>query len=104
MDEMLLNRTWIDRCYLPLIVGLARAVADEEDTRIAFTSGEQVVVARDLRSAVLDQVRRGELLCLRLRDGVAVTVDFVDGRPSLVSAQLAEACASGNADARKDRR
>jgi hypothetical protein len=33
-------------------------------------------------------VQSGDLLCLRLNRGVAVTVDFVDGRPSLVSASL----------------
>jgi len=91
MDQTLSEHAWIDRCYLPLVVGLARLVADGETTCIAFTGGEQVVVASDLRSAVLHEVRRGELLCLRLSEGVAVTVDFVDGRPSLVSALLPRA-------------
>ena len=91
MNQMLSDRTWIDRCYLPLVVGLARSITDGETTCIALFGGKQVVVASDLRSAVLHEVQRGELLCLRLSDGVAVTVDFVDGRPSLVSAKLPRA-------------
>ncbi len=86
------HRAWIDRCYLPLVVGIAVAVslpmADGDDTRIALAGGEQVVVARDLGTAAMREIQRGELLCMRLNDGVAVTVDFVDGRPPLVSAQL----------------
>ena len=37
---------------------------------------------------MLREVHLGDLLCLRLNRGVAVTVDFVDGRPPLVSTSL----------------
>jgi hypothetical protein len=81
-------RSWIDRCYLPLLVGFTGAVSQAEDPQyacITLNGGKGVVVAADLRAAVLREVRPGDLLCLRLNGGVAVTVDFVDGRPSLVS-------------------
>jgi hypothetical protein len=84
-------QNWIDRCHLPLLVGLAGAVSEAEDhqhTQIALSGGKGVVVAADLSAAVLREVQSGDLLCLRLNRGVAVTVDFVDGRPSLVSASL----------------
>ena|SRR5689334_23302922 len=88
-------QAWIDRCHLPVLVGIAVAVSapanSDKQTRIALCGGKQVTVADDLRSAVLHSVQTGELLALRLRDGVAVTVDFVDGRPSLVSAALPRA-------------
>lgn len=88
-------QVWIDRCYLPLVVGIAVAIlpplTDEGDTRIALTGGEYVAVARDLGPAALLGIKRGELLCLRLSNGVAVTVDFADGRPPLVSHQLPRA-------------
>ncbi len=87
-------RSWIDRCYLPLLVGFAGAVseaADHQHTCIALSGGKGVAVANDLRAAVLREVQLGDLLCLRLNRGVAVTVDFVDGRPSLVSASLPHA-------------
>ena len=88
-------QSWIDRCYLPLVVGIAVAiippVTDNDDTRIALSGGQYVVVARDLGAAALLAIERGELLCLRLSNGVAVTVDFADGRPPLVSAQLPHA-------------
>jgi hypothetical protein len=75
----------IDRCRLPLVVGIVAAVTlpigDGDSTHIALTGGERIAVA-------LHEIEPGELLCLRLRDGVAVTVDFVDGRPPLVSSQL----------------
>jgi hypothetical protein len=51
-------------------------------------------VAADLSAAVLREVQPGDLLCLRLNRGVAVTVDFVDGRASLVSASLPHAGAA----------
>jgi hypothetical protein len=89
------GQAWIDRCHLPLLVGMAVAVsgpvASDGQTRIALCGGKRVAVAHDLRAAVLHEVCAGELLCLRLNDGVAVTVDFVDGRPSLVSAQMPRA-------------
>ncbi|HEY2621106.1 MAG TPA: hypothetical protein VGI78_27470 [Acetobacteraceae bacterium] len=53
-----------------------------------MSDGKLIPVARDLGAAVLRQVECDELLCLRLRDGVAVAVDFADGRASLVSAGL----------------
>ena len=84
-------RSWIDRCYLPLLVGFADAVSETEDhqlTSIALSAGKGVMVAPDLRAAVLREVHLGDLLCLRLNRGVAVTVDFVDGRPPLVSTSL----------------
>jgi hypothetical protein len=88
-------RAWIDRCHLPLVVGVAASLClsmnDRADTRIALAGGELIAVARDLSAAVRREVQWGELLCLRLSEGVAVTVDFADGRPSLVSAQLPRA-------------
>jgi len=90
-------RSWIDRCYLPLLVGFADAVSETEDhqlTSIALSAGKGATVAPDLRTAVLREVQLGDLLCLRMNRGVAVTVDFVDGRPSLVSASLPHAHAS----------
>ena len=87
-------RSWIDRCYLPLLVGFAGAVSQAEDrhhTCIALSGGKGVTVAADLSAAVLREVQLGDLLCLRLNGEVAVTVDFVDGRPSLVSASLPHA-------------
>jgi hypothetical protein len=88
-------QAWIDRCYLPLVVGIAVAIlpplAETEGTRIALSGGEYVTVARDLGPAALLAIERGELLCLRLSNGVAVTVDFADGRPPLVSTQLPHA-------------
>jgi len=90
-------RSWIDRCYLPLLVGFAGAVSEAEDHQnicIALSGGKGVSVAADLSAAVLREVQLGDLLCLRLNRGVAVTVDFVDGRPPLVSASLPRAGAS----------
>ena len=90
-------RSWIDRCYLPLLVGLAGAVSQAEGrqyTYIALNGGKGVSVAADLSAAVLREVQPGDLLCLRLNRGVAVTVDFVDGRASLVSASLPHAGAA----------
>jgi len=87
-------RSWIDRCYLPLLVGFAGTVSQGEDRQyacITLNGGKGVVVAADLSAAVLREVQLGDLLCLRLNRGVAVTVDFVDGRPSLVSASLPHA-------------
>lgn len=88
-------QVWTDRCYLPLVVGVAVAICapvlDEENTRIALAGGGRIAVARDLGAAVQREVRMGELLCLRLSNGVAVTVDFVDGRSPLVSADLPSA-------------
>src|SRR5262249_43043763 len=87
-------RSWIDRCYLPLLVGFAGAVSEAEGhqhTYIALNGGKGVAVATDLSAAVVREVQLGDLLCLRLNRGVAVTVDFVDGRPSLVSASLPRA-------------
>lgn len=86
------DQGWIDRCYLPLMVGIAAKVrcpaATDDCTRIALTDGEGVAVASDLSLAVLREVRGGELVCLRLNGGVAVAVDFADGRAPLVSAEL----------------
>ena len=93
-------QAWIDRCYLPLVVGFADSIWPSTagmDTRIALTNGERIPVARDLGAAVLRQVECDELLCLRLRDGVAVAVDFADGRAPLVSADLAGAGAQAYA-------
>lgn len=87
-------QAWIDRCHLPLVVGFADSICPSTagmDTRIALTDRKQIPVARDLGAAVLRQVECDELLCLRLRDGVAVAVDFADGRAPLVSAGLAGA-------------
>jgi hypothetical protein len=85
------RRSWIDRCYLPLLVGFAGAVSRAEDrqhTCITLSGGKGVMVAADLSAVALREVQPGDLLCLRLSGGVAVTVDFVDGRPSLVSRSL----------------
>lgn len=86
------RQAWIDRCRLPLVVGIVAAVTlpmrDGDSTHIALTGGERIAVAGDLGRAALHEIEPGELLCLRIRDGVAVTVDFMDGRPPLVSAQL----------------
>lgn len=83
---------WIDRCYLPFIVDIAVSIRPPAsrggDTCIALSDGQLIPVAHDLRSAVRREVQYGELLCLRMDAGVAVTVDFVDGRSPLVSAQL----------------
>jgi hypothetical protein len=91
-------QAWIDRCYLPLLVGIAVAVRrpriDNEDTHIVLAGGKRIAVARDVSAAVLHSVRPGELLCLRLNAGVAVAVDFADGRLPVVSAQLASAARS----------
>ncbi len=90
-------RSWIDRCYLPLLVGFAGAVSqakDRQHTCIALCGGKGVPVAADLSAVVLREVQLGDLLCLRLNGDVAVTVDFVDGRPSLVSASLPHASAA----------
>ena len=41
-------RSWIDRCYLPLLVGFADAVSETEDhqlTSIALSAGKGVMVA-----------------------------------------------------------
>ena len=84
-------QSWIDRCYLPLLVGLAGAVSQAEDqqhTCIALCGSKGVAVAADLCAAVLREVQPGDLLCLRLDGDVAVTVDFADGRPSLVSTSM----------------
>jgi hypothetical protein len=85
---------WIDRCHLPLVVGFADSVSPSTlgtETGIVMTDGKRIPVARDLGAAVLRQVASEELLCLRLRNGIAVAVDFADGRQSLVSAGLASA-------------
>jgi hypothetical protein len=87
-------QAWIDRCHLPLVVGFADSISPSTAgmvTRITLTDGKQIPVVRDLGAAVLRQVECDELLCLRLRDGVAVAVDFADGRAPLVSAGLAGA-------------
>jgi hypothetical protein len=89
------HQAWIDRCYLPLLVGIVVAVllpvTSDEMTRIALMGGDHVAVAPDLSSAVLREVEEGELLCLRLDEGVAVTIDFADGRMPLVSEELRRA-------------
>lgn len=92
--KALTPQAWIDRCHLPLVVGIADSVSPSTlgaATRIVLTDGKCVPVARDLGAAVLRQVSSEELLCLRLRDGIAVAIDFADGRASLVSAALADA-------------
>ena len=85
------SQAWIDRCHLPLVVGFADSVSPSAlgiATRIVLTDGKRIPVARDLGAAVLRQVSSEELLCLRLRDGIAVAIDFADGRQPLVSATL----------------
>jgi hypothetical protein len=95
MEDAAGCQAWIDRCHLPLLVDVAVAVrppiADDAATRIVLDGGDRVAVASDLSAAVPRKVRPGELLCLRLSDGIAVAVDFADGRLPLVSATLRHA-------------
>jgi len=88
------RETWIDRCYLPLLVGVVVAVSVPAgaggETLIALTDGDRIAVAGDLGSAVEQEVEAGELLCLRLDGEVAVTIDFADGR-TLASRTLSQA-------------
>lgn len=87
---------WIDRCYLPLRVGEVTAVGASRETGggvILLDTGEILAVADDLQKAVDRSVRPGDLVCLRSDKNVVVSVDFPDGRPSLVSKRLRSAAA-----------
>lgn len=87
---------WIDRCYLPLRVGEVLAVGASRDTgggAILLDTDEILLVADDLQKAVDRAVRPGDLVCLRADANVVVSVDFLDARPSLVSARLRSAAA-----------
>lgn len=87
------RQAWLDRCYLPLRVGVVLVVggAGPGPRTIVLDRDESVPVADDLRDAVARGVQPGDLVCLREDAGVAVAVDFPDGRPPLVSARLRSA-------------
>jgi len=79
-----------------LRVGEVLAVGASRDTgggAILLDTDEILLVADDLQKAVDRAVLPGDLVCLRADVNVVVSVDFLDGRPSLVSARLRSAAA-----------
>ncbi|HET6183968.1 MAG TPA: hypothetical protein VFA03_10295 [Acetobacteraceae bacterium] len=84
---------WIARCYLPLRTAAVLAVrrGPAGGGALLLDGGEIAPVADDLRTNVSRTVRPGELLCLRMDNGVVVGVDFLDGRASLTSCRLHKA-------------